>query len=120
MFPFYIGMMVTAASIVTLVQTIVHRGALNDVLIDRSQAARVAAFFIPVLLFVVVALVFRLGLYVATALYLTSVMWLQGGYRPMISALAGVGVSIAFFVMLEILFQVPLLKGPLEAAIGLY
>jgi hypothetical protein len=60
-----------------------------------------------------------LGIYVAAALYLTLTMRLQGGYRLAVSALTGLAAAAFFFVVLEYLFQVPLLKGPLEAALGL-
>jgi hypothetical protein len=69
-------------------------------------------------LFVVAALV--VGLYVAAALYLTAVMRMQGGYRFVVSALTGVAAALFFYVVLELVFQVPLLKGPLEAALGLH
>src|SRR5690349_4633945 len=75
-FPFYIGLLVMAASLGTLGQTLVGRSALQAVFLDRDQARRVVSFFGPVVLFVPVSIV--LGLYVATALYLTLVMWLQG------------------------------------------
>ena len=38
----------------------------------------------------------------------------------MISAAAGVFAAIFFYFVLEVGFQVSLLKGPLEAALGLY
>jgi Tripartite tricarboxylate transporter TctB family len=117
-FPFYIGLLVTAASLVNLVQAFMGRGRLQELFFDREQALRVLGFFVPVLLFVVVSLI--LGIYVATALYLTLTMWLQGGYRLLVSALTGVAAAAFFFVVLEYFFQVPLLKGPLEAALGLY
>jgi hypothetical protein len=116
-FPFYIGLLVTAASLGTLAQAVLARRRLQVVLLDRAQVVRVAAFFGPMALFVVASL--GLGLYVATALYLALTMWLQGGYRPLLAALTGVGAALFFYVVLEFLFQVPLLKGPLEAAIGL-
>ncbi|KAB0265552.1 tripartite tricarboxylate transporter TctB family protein [Microvirga brassicacearum] len=117
-FPFYIGLLVTAASLVTLAQTVVGRAALQTVLVDRIQGMRVASFFGPMVLFVIASLL--LGLCVATALYLTFVMWLQGGYRIAISAAAGLTAAIFFYFVLEVGFQVPLLKGPFEAALGLY
>lgn len=117
-FPFYIGLLVIGASLGTMAQTLRGRAALRSVFLDRLQGARLASFFFPIVLFVIVSVV--LGLYVATALYLTIVMWLQGRYRLVISALAGLAASLFFYVVLEIAFQVPLLKGPLEAALGLY
>lgn len=117
-FPFYIGLLVLAASLVNLVQATVGREGLRSTFLDHEQAKRVVSFFVPMVIFVVVARL--LGLYVASALYLTCVMWLQGGYRLLVSAASGVAAAIAFYLVLEIAFQVPLLKGPLEAALGLY
>jgi hypothetical protein len=117
-FPFYIGLLVVAASIGTLFQAATGRQALQSVFLDREQAKRLASFFIPILFFVPIALL--LGLYVATALYLTFVMRAQGGYKLIVAAASGLAAAIIFYVVLEIAFQVPLLKGPLEAALGLY
>jgi hypothetical protein len=117
-FPFYMGLLVIAGSIGTLVQATMGRRALQGVFLDREQAGRVASFVVPVAAFVLAALL--LGLYVAAALYLAFVMRVQGGYRIATSVLSGIAIAIFFYVVLEVGFQVPLLKGPLEAAIGLY
>jgi len=117
-FPFYIGLLVVAASIGTLLQAVVRRQGLQSVFLHREEAKRVASFFVPMLAFVVMARL--LGLYVATALYLAFVMWAQGKYRPVISIASGILAAIVFYLVLEVAFQVPLLKGPLEAALGLY
>ena len=61
-----------------------------------------------------------LGLYVATALYLGIVMRVQGGYRLVTAIAAAVATSVFFYVVLEMWFRVPLLKGPLEAALGIH
>lgn len=114
-FPFAIGILVTIGSLGTAAQTLLN-GA-EGTFLDRERTIRVATFFGPVLLFVPLSLV--LGLYVATALYLSGVMWLQGGYRLPVAALTGIAVAVLFYVVLEIGFQVPLMKGPLEAALGL-
>jgi Tripartite tricarboxylate transporter TctB family len=117
-FPFYIGLLIIAASIGTIIQTTIGRQGLQSIFLDKEQAKRVGAFFMPILVFVPVALL--LGLYVATALYLTFVMCVQGGYRLIVSAASGLAAAIIFYLVLEVAFQVPLLKGPLEAALGLY
>jgi hypothetical protein len=117
-FPFYIGLLIIAASIGTLFQATTGRQGLQSVFLNREQAKRLGSFFIPILFFVPTALM--LGLYVATALYLTFVMWMQGGYRLIVSAASGLAAAVIFYVVLEIAFQVPLLKGPLEAALGIY
>jgi hypothetical protein len=117
-FPFYIGLLVVAASAGTFIQTIVNRRGLQSVFLDREQAVRVVSFFIPMVVFVVIARL--LGLYVAAALYLAFVMRVQGKYRLITSAASGIGAAVTFYLVLEVAFQVPLLKGPLEAALGLY
>ena len=117
-FPFYMGLLVAAASLGIILQTAITRAGRRVVALDRTQARRVATFFAPMVLFVIGAVL--LGLYVATALYLFFVMWLQGGYRPWLGALTGLGVAGFFYLVLEVWFQVPLLKGPLEAALGIY
>ncbi|MDP9810098.1 Mg/Co/Ni transporter MgtE [Rhizobium tibeticum] len=61
-----------------------------------------------------------LGLYVGTALYIAVTMVVQGGYKWWIGVLAGVGVAFFFFIIFEIGFKVPLLKGPVEAFLGIY
>jgi hypothetical protein len=117
-FPFFMGLLVTAGSTVNLAQAVIGRHELKDAFFDREQALRVAAFFGPVVLFVIAT--FFLGMYVAAALYLTLTMWLQGGYRLPLSALTGIASALFFYVVLEYFFQVPLPKGPLEAALGIY
>lgn len=116
-FPFYVGVMIMAASLGTMIQTLVRRPA-GDPFLDRERAGRVAVFFGPMVLFVVAAM--YLGLYVAMAGYLFGVMRFQGGYRSLTAAFAGISAALFFYVLLEIGFKVSLMKGPLEAALGLY
>ncbi|MBQ0822008.1 tripartite tricarboxylate transporter TctB family protein [Microvirga sp. HBU67558] len=117
-FPFYIGLLVVAASIGNLVHATVGRHGLQSVFLHKEEAKRVASFFVPMLAFVVVARL--LGLYVATALYLAFVMRVQGKYRLAVSIASGIAAAVIFYFVLEVAFQVPLMKGPLEAALGLY
>ena len=117
-FPFYIGLLVVAASIGTLIQATISRHRFQSVFLHKEEAKRVASFFVPMLTFVVVARL--LGLYVATALYLALVMWAQGKYRLVVSLASGIAAAVIFYFVLEVAFQVPLLKGPLESALGLY
>jgi hypothetical protein len=117
-FPFYMGLLIIGASVGTLIQTAKSRYDLQSVFLNGEQAGRVASFLVPIVFFVAIAVL--LGLYVATALYLTFVMWRQGGYRLIISAVSGIAAAIFFYFVLEYAFQVPLLKGPLESALGLY
>ena len=115
-FPFYLGLIIVAASLANLVRGVLA-GA-GGAFVDRDQARQVLAFFGPIVAFVVLTV--TLGLYVGAALYLFGVMLVQGKYRWWIALLVSMGVSVFFFVVLERWFQVPLLKGPLEAALGIY
>jgi Tripartite tricarboxylate transporter TctB family len=116
-FPFFIGLIIVVSSLGVLGQTIARRRP-DEVFWNASQARRVAAFFLPIVAFVVLSL--ALGLYVATALYLIGAMVLQGGYRLPFATLIGAGTAVSFFVLFEILFKQPLLKGPVEAFFGFY
>ena len=117
-FPFYMGLLVVVASVGTLIQATLGRHGLQSVLLHREGAKRVASFLMPMLAFVVAARL--LGLYVATALYLAFVMRVQGKYHLVTSIVSGIAAAVMFYLVFEVTFQVPLLKGPLEAAVGLY
>ena len=97
-FPFYVGLIIVGASLGNLIQALrkCERGA---IFLDGAQARRVALF-------------------VATALYLGTVMYVQGGYRLVTSAAVAIATAAFFYIVLELWFRVPLLKGPLEAALS--
>ena len=117
-FPFYVGLLLAAAGFANAVWTvIVHRGG-AEVFLEQEQAMRLLGFFLPMVAFVAVTLV--LGLYVGAALYLFYVAWRQGKYNPLWAAALGVGFAVFLFVVFDVLFKVPLLKGPLEAFLKIY
>jgi hypothetical protein len=116
-FPFCVGLIVVAASAGNLIAAWRRRGA-GAPFIDAIKARRIAAFGLPMLAFV--ALAVTLGFYVATAVYLAAVMRFQGGYRWLPSLAVAILTSAFFFLLLELWFKVPLLKGPLEAALRLH
>jgi len=114
-FPFAVGLIIVAGSLGTLVQALRARD--GEVFLDAVRLRRVAAFFGPMAAFVALSL--ALGLYVASALYLAGVMALQGGYRLRSAVPVGLGVAALLWLVFETWFQVPLLKGPVEAWLGL-
>lgn len=116
-FPFYVGLLVVAASAGNLFVALRKRQH-GVVFVSAEQARRIAAFGLPLLGFVALSL--TLGFYVATAIYLAGVMRIQGKYRIASCLAVGVGTSVFFFLVLEAWFKVPLLKGPLEAFLGLH
>jgi hypothetical protein len=118
-FPFYIGIMIVSASLCTALQAVAHRQSLIERLfLDGERLKRIAIFFALVSAFVLLSVV--LGLYVASVLYLLAAISWQGGYRLWVGATCGITAALFFYVVLEKAFQVPLLKGPLEAALGIY
>jgi hypothetical protein len=118
-FPFYIGIMIVLASAATAVKTVMQRSSLAaGSFLDLARLKRIGAYFVLMTGFVLLSIL--LGLYVATVLYVTAAIWWQGGYRPWVGAACGVSAALFFYVVLEKAFQVPLMKGPLEAAFGIY
>lgn len=115
-FPFYVGLLLIFGGIGALVQAVFARS--DTVFLDRVQLQRLVSFFVPMLVFVIISVF--LGLYVGTGVYLLVVMRFQGGYRWPFSLLVSLGTVLFFFVIFEVWFQVPLLKGPLEEFLGIY
>lgn len=116
-FPLYMGLVVTAASLVIAGQSVAQRAGLTADFLSREQFRSVMGFVIPMIAFVAVAVL--LGLYVATALYLFATMVFQNGYRLPAALAVSLGMPVFLYLVLEYAFSTPLLKGPLEAALGL-
>lgn len=117
-FPFYVGLIVIIASVVNLAMGVIHHRDRVEEFLTTEQAHRVVAFFGPMLLFVLVSS--YLGVYVGMILYLFSVMVFQGGYRPHKAIAVSLISAVANYFLFEAWFKVPLLKGPLEALIGIH
>jgi hypothetical protein len=117
-FPFYIGLFIIIASAAVLIEAVIAQRQSQQVFLTREQGRRILTFFLPMLGFVAVSMV--LGLYVSLALYLLGTMTIQGKY-PIGKALAVcLGTVVIFYFVFEKWFQVPLLKGPLEALLNIY
>jgi hypothetical protein len=117
-FPFYVGILIMAASAGALLQAVLQHRDRSEAFLTREEGARIFAFAAPMVAFVVLSVL--LGMYVAMMLYLFGVMVLQGGYRPLKATLVSVSTAIVSYLILEVWFMVPLLKGPLEAWLGIH
>lgn len=117
-FPFYVGLIVVIASAAVLIQSLVLFRDRQEAFLTTEQGKRILAFFGPMFLFVLVASM--LGLYVSLTIYLFCVMVFQGGYRPIKAATVGVSTAVICYLLFEAWFQVPLLKGPVEAFLGIH
>ena len=113
-FPFYIGLLMNIASLINL--GLALKSDKSESFVSKAQIKLVMAIFLPCLTYV--ALMQWVGLYVASVIFIALFMRLQGKFSVLRSALTALIVVAVLFVMFEIWFKVPLIKGPLEAALG--
>ena len=113
-FPFYVGLLMNIASVANLV--LAFKSSKAESFVSRLEIKLVLAIFLPCLVYV--AVMQWLGLYVASVIFIAVFMRWQGKFSWFKSALTSVIVVVVLFVMFEIWFKVPLIKGPLEAALG--
>jgi hypothetical protein len=113
-FPFYVGLLMTIATLANLLKAL--RYAHSTSFVSKARLKLVLAIFLPCLVYL--GFMQFIGLYVSSAVFIAVFMRWQGKFSLLKSSLSGAGVSIALFLMFEIWFKVPLLKGPLEAALG--
>jgi len=117
-FPFWMGLLIMAGSLGTLIETIVKRAANTGAALTWAQGRRVVSFVWPILAFLVVTNL--LGLYVAMVLYLFTVMVMHGAYRALPALAVSVGTAVTFYILFDKWLMVPLMKGPIEAWLGIY
>jgi putative tricarboxylic transport membrane protein len=110
-FPFYIGLIVCLSAAVNLVLALLNRRDRDRIFVEAGQFKLVLAVLVPTALYV--ALIGWTGIYVASALFIAFFM----RWRKV--AAVSIGNSVAFFVIFEVWFKVPLPKGPLETLLGL-
>jgi len=116
-FPVCFGQLFCVASLINLVLALRVKAADGASFVSAEQLKMVLSVAIPTLFYVL--LIQYLGIYAASTLFVAAFMMWLGKYGWLKSALVGGGVSVAFFLMFEIWFHVPLPKGPLEAMLGL-
>lgn len=116
-FPFYVGLLVCVSGAFVLVLALRNMALASESFVTHGQLKMILTVLAPTVVYV--GLIAYLGLYVASTLYIAYFMRQLGKYSWIKIAPVSVGVSVAFFLTFEIWFQVPLPKGPLEAALGL-
>ena len=120
-FPFWMGIIVIIGATGALLQALLSRRFADaPAAITTDQVHRIIAFLLPMLGFLLVALLFRMGLYVGMVVYMLTVMLWRGGYRLPTTLAVSCGTAIFFYFIFERWLHVPLLKGPLEAWLGLH
>ena len=119
-FPFYIGAIILIASAVNLYGALTSGDEGRKPFVYRGQLKMILTVLVPSVIYV--ALIanpwLSLGIYVASALFIAFFMRYLGKYGWAKIAAVSVVTMVAFFLMFEVWFKVPLPKGPLEAAFG--
>ncbi len=111
-FPFYIGLLLCIASTVILIQALTKRSGDGDLFVTWGPLKQVLTVLVPAAVYVGAVQV--IGLYVASAIYITGFMVWLGRYSLLRSLLVGFGSNALFFLMFEVWFKVPLFKGAFD------
>ena len=117
-FPFYIGCTLIFGAIVVAVQTLLGWKKSENVepFVTYSQLRLMMTILIPTSTFVLGVVL--IGFYVSSVLFISTFMVWQGKYSPLKSALVGLCVSGALFLLFDVWFLLPLPKGPIETFFG--
>lgn len=125
-FPFRVGLLLIGAAIVRVLQVRLKpqnaRGGASASLeshasepvgttsfVSREELRRSLSVFWPTAALVVA--MFPLGCYLPSGVYLAWMMRRHGGHGWLLSATYGAAVMVAFFLVFDLWFRVPLAKG---------
>jgi len=115
-FPFYLSLLLGAASLFGLVKVLVERKGAQAPFVNRDQLRRVMQVLVPTFLFCL--LTQWLGIYVASFFLVAGFMRFVGGIAWWKSLLTSFLFAAAMFVTFDVAFDVIMPKGPLEALLG--
>lgn len=115
-FPFYIGLILCAASAWTLLQAAFSNRGQAELFVSRKKLQLVLSVFFPSLIYVFA--IYHIGIYVASALFIGAFMYWHGRFSWIKIIPVSLLVPVSMFLMFELWFMVPLPKGPLEALVG--
>jgi hypothetical protein len=116
-FPFYIGLIICFTSTTIFVRALWAKAKSQESFVSRGQLLLVLKMLVPSIVYVV--LIGLIGIYIASTLFIGFFMLWLGKYSWVKTVPIAVGVSVAFFLLFEVWFNVPLPKGPVEALLGL-
>ena len=115
-FPFYLSLLLAAASLFGLVKALLDRRSAGSPFVNRDQLRRVMQVLVPTFLFCLFTQ--WLGLYVASLLLIAGFMRWVGGIAWWKSLLTSLLFAAAMFITFDVAFDVIMPKGPLEAWLG--
>ena len=114
--PFYLCVILAAASLWGLGLCVFRRVGAGTTFVTRDQLRRVLQVFLPTVVFCV--LVQWLGIYVGSFLLVAGFMRLIGRIAWWKSLVTAFLFALAMFLTFQVAFDVIMPKGPLEAAFG--
>jgi hypothetical protein len=107
---------VCIAAVVNFVAALVSRRDADREFVELDKLKLVLAVLVPAVIYV--ALISWIGIYVASMIFIAFFMRWLGKYAWWKVAAVSVGTMVAFFLIFEMWFLVPLPKGPLENLLG--
>jgi hypothetical protein len=116
-FPFYIGLLVCAASAINFGQALLAKRDREKAFVEVGALKLVLSVLVPAAVYV--GLIGWSGIYVASTVFIAFFMRWLGKYAWWKVAAVSIGNSVVFFLIFEYWFKVPLPKGPLESLLGL-
>jgi len=116
-FPFYIGLIICVSALVNMARALMVPSANDKTFVEVGQLKLVLAVLVPTALYA--AAVTWIGIYVASVLFIGFFMRWLGKYPWWKVFAVSLGAVVAFYLVFEIWFKVPLPKGPLERLLGL-
>lgn len=116
-FPFYVGLIIGVSALVNMVRALLIGAENNKTFVETGQLKLVLTVLIPTGLYA--ALVTWIGIYVSSALFIGFFMRWLGKYPWWKVALVSVGAVVAFYLVFDVWFLVPLPKGPVESFLGI-
>jgi putative tricarboxylic transport membrane protein len=121
-FPFYIGTMICIASVINLITALAakSKAAGDKAFVTREQLRMVLIVMVPYAIYVALIKnpIYSLGIYEASVIFIAVFMRYLGKYTWLKIGVVSVATMVAFFLMFEVWFKVPLPKGPIEALLG--
>ena len=115
-FPFYIGLLLLGSSGTVFLSTLLKWRSKAAIFAEREQLATVYAMLVPMTIYVL-AMVW-LGIYLPSALLIGYFMRRYGKFGWLPTSSVSIAVPLAFFIVFERWFLVPLPKGPIETWLG--
>ncbi|OLU25885.1 tripartite tricarboxylate transporter TctB [Pseudomonas sp. PA15(2017)] len=114
-FPFYIGLLMSAASVGNLILALLRTPAMSAAFVSRQAFGQVLAVFVPIALYVI-AMPFT-GIYLASAVFIAWFMWRDRQrskpYGIVTVAAFSCGAALASYLIFALWFKVPLDSGVL-------